>query len=177
MGVTRISRFLIIGAAMSVPVVISGLGCIGTSAGEADESAGRVRRVFPLNTLPTTTITVNENAIRAWLVTGPDEREEGLMWVIANEIADDQGMLFVFPDEAYRGFWMKNTVTPLDIAFARMNGVIVATHTMPPLTLQTFPSIEPAMFALEMKAGSFDRLGVRVGDRLDIPDDVFKNVR
>jgi uncharacterized membrane protein (UPF0127 family) len=112
-----------------------------------------------------------------WVANGPDEREEGLMWASADEIADDQGMLFVFPDEAYRGFWMKNTITPLDIAFARMNGAIVAIHTMPPLTLQTFPSLEPAMFALEMKAGSFERLGIKVGDHLDAPLDVFKNLR
>lgn len=161
---------------MSAPIVISGFGCIGAPADGGDTSS-RARRRFPLDTLPTTTISVNGQALRVWLATGPDEREEGLMWATAGEIADDQGMLFVFPDEAHRGFWMKNTVTPLDIAFARMNGTIVATHTMPPLTLQTFPSIEPAMFALEMKAGALARLGVQVGDRLNIPNDVFKNVR
>ena len=91
-----------------------------------------------------------------------------------SEIADDQGMLFVFPDERYQGFWMKNTITPLDIAYARMDGTIVTIQTMPPLTLQTFPSYEPAMFAFEVKAGTFARLGIGTGDHLDIPDDVFK---
>jgi uncharacterized membrane protein (UPF0127 family) len=83
-------------------------------------------------------------------------------------------MLFVFPDERLRGFWMKNTITSLDIAFARMDGTIVAIHTMPPLTLETFPSFEPAMFALEVKAGTFAALGIQEGDKLVIPDEVFK---
>ena len=160
---------------MSAPVIISGFGCIGSSSDNGTDSSAR--RQFPLDTLPTSSITVGDKIIQVWLASGPDEREEGLMWVSADEIADDQGMLFVFPDEGYRGFWMKNTITPLDIAFARMNGTIVATHTMPPLTLQTFPSYEPAMFALEMKSGAFERLGIKVGDQLELPADVFKNVR
>lgn len=96
------------------------------------------------------------------------------MWVPESEIADDQGMLFVFPDERYLGFWMKNTITSLDVAFARYDGTIVAMHTMPILTLETFPSYEPAMFALEVKAGTFDKLGIHVGDRIDVAEDVFK---
>lgn len=99
------------------------------------------------------------------------------MYVEPHEIADDQGMLFVFPNEAQRGFWMLNTVTPLDIAYARFDGTIVSTWQMPPLTLQTFPSIEPAMFALEMKQGSFERIGLHEGDRLDIPTDLFNSSR
>jgi len=69
---------------------------------------------------------------------------------------------------------MRNTITALDIAFARRDGTIVAIHTMPPLTLRTFSSFEPAMFALEVKAGTFERLGVVEGDVMVIPDSVFK---
>ena len=55
-----------------------------------------------------------------------------------------------------------------------MSGRIVKTHTMPPLTLQTFPSIEPAMFALEVKAGTFEKLGIAEGDQIIIPEEVLK---
>ena len=100
----------------------------------------------------------------------PEERARGLMFR-----KDLQGgMLFVFEEEEMLGFWMKNTITALDIAFARMDGRIVTIHTMPPLTLRTFPSLEPVMFALEVKAGTFQRLGIVEGDRIDIPADVFK---
>lgn len=130
-------------------------------------------RQFDLDTLPAATITAAGHAIRVWLALTPEQQAEGLMHVPPDEIADDQGMLFVFPDEALRYFWMRNTITPLDIAYARMDGSIVRTWRMPPLTLESFPSVEPAMFALEMKAGAFERLGLAAGVRIDIPLDVF----
>ena len=165
---------LLVGIAMGIPVVINGFGCVGSPAdnGDAEGSAGR--RQFPLETLPTATVTVKGSAFRVWLALDEDRREEGLMFVPESEIAADQGMLFVFPDERYLGFWMKNTIAPLDIAYARMDGTIVTTHTMPILTLRTYPSYEPAMFALEVRAGTFARLGIGPGDRIDIPDEVFK---
>jgi len=43
---------------------------------------------------------------------------------------------------------------------------------MPPYTLQTFPSIEPAMFALEMKQGAFRPAGDSRGDTLVIPPEL-----
>jgi uncharacterized protein len=164
---------LLLGLIVGIPVVIGGFGCIGSTGGGAGEGSS-ARRRFPLSTLSTSAVTVKEQTFRVWLAQTADQREEGLMWVPENEIADDQGMLFVFPDERYLGFWMKNTITPLDIAFARFDGTIVATHTMPILTLDTFPSYEPAMFALEVKAGTFAKLGIQAGDRLAIPADVFK---
>ncbi len=144
-------------------------GCVGAPMSDDGNGGSASRRQFPLDTLPTTTIKVRETNVRVWLATSDAQHAEGLMFVTEEEIADDQGMLFVFPEEAFRGFWMKNTITSLDIAFARADGTIVATHTMPPLTLNTYPSYEPAMYALEMKAGSLARLGVASGDKLEIP--------
>lgn len=168
-------RLVTLGATLAIPVVLTGFGCIGSSGnGATDDASSSARRRFPLETLPTTTVGIGAHTLRVWLVDTPDEREEGLMWVPEAEIADDQGMLFVFQFEQYLGFWMKNTITPLDIAYARLDGTIVTIHTMPPLTLQSFPSFEPALFALEVKAGTFERLGVKEGDRLIIPPDVFK---
>jgi uncharacterized membrane protein (UPF0127 family) len=165
---------------LGIVVLAAGLaplaaGCIGASGNDPNRSA-KGGRQFPLDTLPASTVTINDHAFRVWLALTAEHREEGLMWVAEDQLADDQGMLFVFPDERDLGFYMKNTITPLDIAFARWNGTIVATHTMPPLTLQTFPSYEPAMFALEVKAGTFERLGIAEGDRIVIPEDVFKAI-
>jgi uncharacterized membrane protein (UPF0127 family) len=139
-------------------------------------------REYPLDTLPTASIIINGHILRVWVVRDdtPPRRgaersvvEEGLMFVPPEEIGDDQGMLFVFSDENIRGFWMRNTITPLDIAYARMNGTIVKIWQMPPQTLRTFSSIEPAMFALEVKQGTLARLGVKEGDRIEIPPAVL----
>lgn len=131
-------------------------------------------RKFPLESLRTSNVTINDNTFRAWLAISSDQTQEGLMYVPTDRIADDQAMLFVFDRDDFRAFWMKNTIAPLDIAFIRSDGTIVKIHTMPRLTLQTFPSVTPARFALEVKAGTFAQLGIREGDRVDIPADVFK---
>lgn len=148
--------------------------CSGGSGGSG--TLPSAQRRFPLNTLPTTNVTLNGTSIKAWLAVTPDQREEGLMFVSDSEISASQGMLFVFPNERDLAFWMKNTLIPLDIAFARADGTIVATHTMPPLTLESFPSIEPAMFALELKSGVLGKIGAKAGDKMIIPSEVLKNV-
>jgi len=151
----------------------------GGGSGEGGRRASDAKRTYPLDSLPTSTVVANGHIFRVWLVQEFDTKRpgavtEGLMHVPSSEIADDQGMLFVFSDERLLSFWMRNTVAPLDVAFARLNGTIVKIWQMPPLTLQTFPSIEPAIFALEVKQGTFQRLGIREGDRLLVPADVFK---
>ena len=45
----------------------------------------------------------------------PREQERGLMnreW-----IPENGGMLFVFPDDAIRSFWMRDTIVGLDLVF------------------------------------------------------------
>jgi uncharacterized membrane protein (UPF0127 family) len=167
-----------------IALLLSFAGCIGStnggssgnnnSAGGSDrrQSGSAALRRFPLDTLPTSTVTIGPHTFRVWLATIDAQRTEGLMHVTDAEIADDQGMLFVFGDEQERSFWMRNTIIPLDIAYMRTNGTIVQTHTMPPLTLKGFPSIEPARFVLEVKAGTFERLGVQRGDVVVIPPEL-----
>ncbi len=167
------------GLALGMIVVATfGFGClgsVGTSNSGGSDTNSIARRKFPLESLPASTLTVNGQTIRLWLAQDADRQEEGLMYVPEASIPDDQGMLFVFPNERYLSFWMKNTPTSLDIAYARTDGTIVKTYTMPPYTLNSFGSGEPARLALEMKAGSFARLNIKVGDKLVVPADVFKD--
>ena len=62
----------------------------------------------------------------------PKERALGLMGRAA--MGADDGMLFVYPDEAQRSFWMKNTILPLSIAFVSQSGSIVHIADMEPLS-------------------------------------------
>ncbi len=164
----------------------AGGGCFGAprSSGGPDSRPARasdLARRYALDSLPQATITAEQHTLQVWLVQEFDDArpgavQEGLMHVPPEEIGDDQGMLFVFSDERVRGFWMLNTITPLDIAFARYDGTIVKTWSMPPLTIETFSSLEPAMFALEVKQGRLAALGIEEGDQLILPPEVFKVV-
>ena len=94
------------------------------------------------------------------------ERASGLMWV--QELAEDQGMAFVFEEPTDQGFWMKNTLIPLSIAFVDHAGTIVTIREMEPCETPTCPMYwpdAPFVLAVEANAGWFDGAGVAEGDR------------
>lgn len=94
------------------------------------------------------------------------EREKGLMF--RRVLLNDHGMLFVFEEEKYLSFWMKNTYIPLDIAYISRSGVINEIYHMEPLDYSvTYPSCMPAMYALEVNAGWFRQNGIVPGMKLD----------
>lgn len=108
------------------------------------------------------------------------ERARGLMF---REHIDPQGgMLFVFPDDARRNFWMKNCLVDMDILFLDRSGMIVRIHEMfaEPLQrenesveayharLKRYPSSAPARYAIELKHGTAKRLGITAGDRIEL---------
>jgi len=132
-----------------------------------------------LDTMPTVSLQIGEQQFEAWLADDTATREKGLMFVEADELAakpdgTHRGMLFVFARDQYLAFWMHNTIIPLDIAYIRSDGEIVRTYTMAPLETRTYPSMEPAQFALEVSAGLFEELGIGPGDHVEIPASVLK---
>jgi uncharacterized membrane protein (UPF0127 family) len=114
--------------------------------------------------LPTTSLTLGAEAITVEVADDEVERSQGLMY--RDHLGADAGMLFVYPDLAERGFWMKNTKIPLSIAFADADGVIVGIADMKPLDTNTPPSGAPARFALEMNRGWFAAHGIEEGNRI-----------
>ncbi len=118
---------------------------------------------------PKATIEVGAKPIKAEIAATPELRARGLM--NRESLPADRGMLFIYPDEAPRAFWMKNTQIPLDIAFADKDGGIVRIATMKPFDTSSTPSLYPAKYALEMNKGWFAANGVVVGDRISrIPE-------
>lgn len=108
---------------------------------------------------------VGTTQVDAEVADSPDERRLGLMHRTAMEA--DHGMLFVYPDEALRSFWMKNTQIPLSIAYLDATGRIVHIADMVPFDTRAVPSQRPAQFALEMNKGWFGRHGVKVGQKVE----------
>jgi uncharacterized membrane protein (UPF0127 family) len=90
------------------------------------------------------------------------ERSQGLMF--RERLADDAGMLFLYPDERPRTFWMKNTPLPLDIIFIAADGRVVhVAADARPFDETLIPSIEPAQAALEIRGGLAAMLGIGPG--------------
>jgi hypothetical protein len=96
-------------------------------------------------------------------------RERGLMF--RRELAEDRGMLFVFPEVGEHAFWMKDTLIPLDMIFVdaagRVTGVVERAQ---PLSLE-LRSGGPSKWVLEVPGGWAARRGVKAGDvvRIEAP--------
>ena len=110
---------------------------------------------------PGTVLTIGSTTVSVEIADDPTEREHGLMK--RDTLGADQGMLFVYPDERPRNFWMKDTSLPLSIAYLDAQGRIVRIADMTPFDTRTVPSVRPAMYALEVNQGWFTRHAVQVG--------------
>lgn len=77
------------------------------------------------------------------------------------DFGDLDGMIFVWETESRGGFWMKDTLVPLDIAFFDRNGLRVSSFTMVPCDTDRCPSYQPGvlyLYAVERPAGAFAEL-------------------
>lgn len=113
---------------------------------------------------PLVTLDVAGTSVEVEHVFTQADRAEGLMR--RESLPTDGGMLFSYPDEKVRGFWMKNTWIPLSIAFIDAEGVIVRIADMEPHDTSRTSSLYPARYALEMDKGWFAAHGVEKGDRV-----------
>jgi uncharacterized membrane protein (UPF0127 family) len=111
-------------------------------------------------------LTIGGARIRVEVAATVDERADGLMHRTPDSLPWDQGMLFIYPEDRFLSFWMRNTEIPLSIAFIRNNGRICEIHDMAPFDETSTESSEPGRYALEVHQGWFDQSGVRVGDRV-----------
>jgi uncharacterized membrane protein (UPF0127 family) len=92
--------------------------------------------------------------------------QTGLMY--RTQLETNQGMLFIFPDEDFRSFYMKNTKIPLDIIYINANKTIVSVQkNAKPLDETSLPSEAPAKYVLEINGGLFDQWQLKVGDSID----------
>ena len=82
---------------------------------------------------------------------------------------EEEGMFFVFESGSSQRFWMKNTRIPLDIGYISSDGVLIEIHKGKPYDLSGVPShSNDIKFVLELNAGAYKKLGVRLGDRVSL---------
>ena len=94
----------------------------------------------------------------------PARRSRGLMF---RQFLDEEvGMLFLFPAETQGGFWMRNALVPLSIAFIDGEGVINGIRDMEPEDETVVRPAAAYRWALEVNQGWFQANGVGRGDQV-----------
>lgn len=105
------------------------------------------------------------------LAFNPESRARGLS--NRQSLADNYGMLFIFPYEKQLSFWMHDTVLPLSIAFLDGEKTVIDMYEMLPSKSEIiYRSKRPGLYAVEMPAKWFVSHGVVPGDKLNfsLPD-------
>jgi uncharacterized membrane protein (UPF0127 family) len=116
----------------------------------------------PLLTYP---LKIRGHEIRAELAHTEAARRQGLMY--RERLAENGGMIFVYPVPEVTAMWMKNTRVPLSVAFIDAKGRILNIEDMTPFSEQAHASKGPAAYSLEVNRGWFARRGIKAGDRVE----------
>jgi uncharacterized membrane protein (UPF0127 family) len=124
--------------------------------------------------LPEVSAKLGDNSLSIMLARSSAEKAKGLMFY--ESLNPVQGMLFVYSSPRIMSFWMYNTRIPLDLVFFSDQLTVTEYiesmepgYGIPPEMLPRYVSQIPAQYALELKAGSIKRLGIKSGDQLEIP--------
>ncbi len=183
---------------MLVTMVFAFVGCSVEARGDPSASA---EQPGTGSTLPAITFAPADGGsvpLGVEVVDTPEESACGLMH--RESLPEEQGMLFVFAGDSRGGFWMRNTLVPLSIAYIAADGRIVdildmrattrpytypyalpdgtivdlAEDQTPPsgAVLVTYPPRAAYRYAVEVNQGWYARHGIAIGDRVDLAEAV-----
>ena len=139
--------------------------CQPTTGGNSSAALG----VSPagLEQVPLTITTAKGKAHRFTVEVArtPEEQAHGLM--DRQSLAPDRGMIFPYQPAQPVGFWMKNTLIPLDMIFVAPGGRIlrIEANTVP-LSLDPVGSGDAVEAVLEIAGGRSAELGIAAGDQI-----------
>ena len=128
--------------------------------------ASALPAVVPL-TLP------SGRVLQVEVMANDEDRAMGLMF--RPSLPQDRGMLFVFEQVDFHGFWMKNCKFPIDMVWLDEDRKVVhVAESVPPCKSDPCPIYQPlrrAAFVVEMNAGLARREKAVVGSafRFDLP--------
>lgn len=96
------------------------------------------------------------------------QRQQGLMF--RTQLGEDEGMLFLFDRDVQTGFWMRNTLVPLDIAYIGANLQVNEVKQGTPLDETPLVPAGRYRYVLEVNQGWFERHGLGPGARIELPE-------
>lgn len=123
---------------------------------------------LPKKDLIITTADGSTYTVNAEIAKTNEDRMKGYME--RKNIPEGTGMLFVFENDQVLSFWMKNTPTPLSIAYIDSKGTIKDIFDMKPYCLDSIMSSVSVRYALEVPQGWFKKNNINPGDTIDLSD-------
>jgi uncharacterized membrane protein (UPF0127 family) len=150
-----------VAAAVALPVAVFSAAALAPGSAAAQQMPAGAKQP---SEFPRAKLTAGMFVIDAAVAANDADREQGLMY--RTELAPNEGMLFVFGENAVHCFWMKNTLIPLSIAFMRADGTVTDIDEMQAETTNNHCPRNNGVYALEMSKGWFSSKGITPGTKI-----------
>ena len=139
--------------------------------------AGNPNRVYQLKDLKRVSVDLKGHPVKLWLMDDEGKQAEGMMFLQENEVKADEGMLFAFDgvqpklrsDGQESGFWMHNTLIPLDIIYLSPVGKVIRIAHGKIQDDTSLPAGGDYLNVIELKGGTAARYGLKSGDTVKLP--------
>jgi len=177
MSTRSIQHLMHVGRAMALAILLLPAACTADTTSQPAPSTSTAPAAHP-NDPPamkfeTTTFIIKGKEFTIELALSPEQSERGLMY--RDSMPQDHGMLFVFDAPQRLKFWMKNTRIGLDIIFLDKDLRVVQVEHAKPLDENNVGPDSPTQYVIELNAGAADKLGLKTGDKIEIPKKYQKN--
>ena len=159
------------GVSLAAVLLLAACSRGGESAGQAPAATGPAATA-PAITFGSTTVTLAGKPFTLEVAQNDAQHERGLM--LRKLMPADHGMLFVFSEPDTYAFGMHNTDIPLDIIFLDPSGKIVDIFQGKPHDDTLLQTRSPALFVIELNAGTAKALGLKVGSTIHLPEKYLK---
>ncbi|HLG43260.1 MAG TPA: DUF192 domain-containing protein [Planctomycetota bacterium] len=145
----------------------------GAAKGDAVAFSAALDKIRP-DPLPV--VRIGDVSIDVELSTSYNERQRGLM--CRSAMSESDGMLFAYPSESERSFWMGFCLMPISIAYIKSDGAIATIHhdmlmykdpMDPKESDPRYPSKVPVQYVLEVTHGFFKKHGIAEGMKVTFP--------
>jgi uncharacterized protein len=158
---------------VAVSLLLSGCGSLGlTETNNKISPPTPTPQMASPQKLPVTAkLIVNKSVIELEEANSEQEQQIGLM--ARTSMPLNHGMAFNFTPPVPARFWMRNTLIPLDMLFVREGKIKNIQADVPPCKADPCPNYGPDNGELidrvvELNAGQAKKLGLKVGDQLNI---------
>lgn len=149
----------------AITLALSVSACTPLEATADTTDGTQLDRIFRRSSLQIATPDARLHTFKVWIADDYERRARGLMFV--KQLADDEGMLFIYEQPQSIGMWMKNTFIALDMLFVAADGkVINVAANAEPHSLKTIESRGDALGVIELKAGTAAKLHIAKGARV-----------
>lgn len=108
-------------------------------------------------------VILGNNKLETLIALTEDEQVQGLMY----RDWPPPVMSFPFNQASVHKFWMRNTISPLDIIFCRAGGIVSIASGIP-LSLKLVGPDEPIDLVVELPAGTARKLNISTGDPAEL---------